>query len=135
MGSAMVVLDASAAVDLATGRTAAARVGDLIRGQTLIVPAHFDAEALAGIRRLVLRRILSPELGVLALERIARLEAERVPITPLFAAAFGERDRFGPYDALYAVLAKRESALLVTADASFARACQGFVTVELADAL
>lgn len=75
---------------------------------------------------------MSPDLGAIALFRIAALAAERIPIPPLFTAAFAERDRFGAYDALYAALAKRESALLVTVDASLARACEGFVDVDLA---
>lgn len=132
MGPAVVVLDASAAVELVTGRSFATRVGDVVRGQTVKVPAHFDAEALAGVRRLVLQRTLSVELAVVALQRVATLEAERVPIPPLLAAAFAERDRFSPHDALYVVLARRESATLVTVDARLARACQGIVDVTLA---
>ncbi len=132
MGSAAVVLDASAAIELVTGSSVASRVGALIRGRPVTTPAHFDGEALAGIRRLVLRKKITPEEGSAALLRIETFEADRVPLAPLLVAAFALRDRFGAYDALYAVLAKRESALLVTVDASFARASEGFVEVELA---
>lgn len=132
MGSSPVVLDASAAIELAVGGARAPRIDALTHGRPVEVPAHFDAEALAGIRRLVLRRTLSVEAGEIALSRIERFAAERIPVGPLIAAAFAVRDRFGPYDALYAVLAKRDSALLITVDGPFARACEGFVDVELA---
>lgn len=127
----MVVLDASAALELVARRAPAAKIARLLRGQPVKVPAHFDAEALAGIRGLVLGGVLSPDRGALALLRLEALPAERVAIPPLFAAAFAARDRFSARDALYAVLARRESALVVTADAPFARACQGFVAAEL----
>lgn len=128
----MVVLDASAAVDLVAGRAAAGRIDRLIRGQQLQAPAHFDAEALAGIRGLVLSGEMAPERALLALQRVDRLPLERVAIPPLFADALALRSRFGAQDALYAVLARREGALVVTTDAPFARACQGFVDVALA---
>ena len=132
MGSALVVLDASAAVDLVAGRPAAAVVEDALRGEQVQVPAHFDAEALAGIRRLVRKRLLSPDQGAKVLARLQSMQVDRVPLPPLLAAAFAERDRFSPHDALYAVLARRESARLVTVDHRFARACEGFVDVTLA---
>jgi predicted nucleic acid-binding protein len=115
-----------------TGRSTAASVGDLIRDHTVKVPAHFDAEALAGVRRLVLQRIVPVEVAAVALHRIVMLDAERVAISPLLEAAFAARDRFSPHDSLYAVLARRESATLVTVDERLARACQGFVAVSLA---
>lgn len=132
MGAAVVILDASAAVDLIAGRAPAEEVERAIRGQAVKAPAHFDAEALAGVRRLVLRDLLSPVEGARILARLADMQVERVPIPPLLAAAFTERDRFSPHDALYAVLARRESATLVTVDARLARACEGFVVVTLA---
>jgi predicted nucleic acid-binding protein len=101
-------------------------------GQSVLVPAHFDAEAYAAIRRAVRRGTLPAEEGSIALLRIATLAAERIALAELLARAFAERDRFGAHDVFYAVLARRESALLVTTDAPLARACEGFVEVELA---
>lgn len=132
MGSALVVLDASAAVDLVAGRPAAAAVEDAIRGQQVQVPAHFDAEVLAGIRRLTRKKLLALDEGAKILARLGSMQVDRVPLPPLLAAAFAERDRFSPHGALYAVLARRESATLVTVDERFARACEGFVDVTLA---
>jgi predicted nucleic acid-binding protein len=128
----MVVLDASAAVDLVAARPAASEIERLIRGQALKAPAHFDAEALAGIRGLVLSGAMAPERAATALRRVDLLPLERVAIPPLFADALAVRSRFSAQDALYAVLARRESALVVTTDARFARACEGFVAVTLA---
>lgn len=108
---------------------AARRVAAALEGEELRVPAHFDAEVFAAVRRLVRRRIVSVDRGGLALLRNARLVATRMPLLPLCAEAFTVRDRFGPHDAFYAVLARSLSATLVTSDEALARAARGYVEV------
>lgn len=75
------------------------------------------------------RRIVGVDRSGLALLLTARLVAERVSLLPLYAEAFGVRDRFGPADVFYAVLARSLSATLVTSDAGLARAARGYVDV------
>lgn len=116
-------------MDFALQFPAARRVAAALESEELRVPAHFDAEVFAAIRRLVRRRIVSVDRGGLALIRNARLVATRVPLLPLYAEAFGMRDRFGPSDVFYAVLARRLSATLVTSDEALARAARGYVEV------
>lgn len=93
------------------------------------MPAHFDAEVFAAIRRLIRRRLLDVERAELALADSARLAAERVALATLLAEAFVVRDRFGASDVFYAVLARRRSATLVTSDEALARAAAGYVDV------
>jgi len=105
------------------------RIHAALRGQELRVPAHFDAEVFAAVRRLARRGLVDAERAHLALLRCARLAAERVPLLPLFPDAFSLRDRFGAADVFYAVLARSLSATLVTSDAALARAARGYVDV------
>lgn len=93
------------------------------------VPAHFDAEVFSAIRRLVRRRVVAVDRAGLALLRNTRLVATRMPLLPLYAEAFNVRDRFGPSDAFYVVLARSLSATLVTSDEALARAAHGYVDV------
>lgn len=90
---------------------------------------HFDAEVFAAIRRLVRRRLVPVDRAGLSLLRNMRLVAVRAPLLPLYAEAFNVRDRFGPSEVFYAVLARSLSATLVTCDAALARAARGYVDV------
>ena len=95
------------------------------------VPAIFDAEAHAVVRRELRRGRLSERDGLGALFHIRRLTAARHAIGPMLLEAFSVRDRFGAHDVFYAVLAHRLGATLVTTDASLSRACAGYVRVEM----
>jgi predicted nucleic acid-binding protein len=95
------------------------------------VPAIFDAEAYAVVRRELRRGRLSEPAGLAALYHIRRLTAARHAIGPLLLDAFSVRDRFGAHDVFYAVLARRLGATLVTTDVPLSRACAGYVRVEI----
>ena len=98
------------------------------------VPAIFDAETYAVVRRELRRGRLSEREGLGALFHIRRLSAARHALSPLLLDAFGVRDRFGAYDVFYAVLAHRLGATLVTSDVPLGRACAGYVPVRLVEA-
>ena len=49
---------------------------------------------------------------------------------PLIAEAFAVRDRFRPYDAFYAIVARLTEATLLTCDRGLARAANGYCKVE-----
>ena len=102
-----------------------------LRGETVHVPAIFDAEAFAVIRREMRRGRLNERDGLGALFHIRRLTAARHAIGPMLLEAFTVRDRFGAHDVFYAVLARRLDATLVTTDAPLGRACAGYVPVRL----
>jgi len=116
-------------VELALQRASASRVAAALDDEEIRVPAHFDAEVFSAIRRLVRRRVVAVDRAGLALLRNTRLVATRMPLLPLYAEAFTVRDRFGPSDAFYAVLARSLSATLVTSDERLARAAHGYVDV------
>jgi predicted nucleic acid-binding protein len=94
------------------------------------VPVHFDAEVFAAIRGLTQRREIVMDDAHAALFRLRTLRLQRVAIVPLVAEAFALRDRFGAYDALYAVVARSSGAKLVTCDRRLARSARGYCDVE-----
>jgi predicted nucleic acid-binding protein len=102
----------------------------MLRGQVITVPVHFDAEVFAGVRRSLLRREIDAEQARFALFLSQSIRARRAAIGPLLAEAFALRDRFGPYDAFYAIVARLTEATLVTTDRGLARAAKGYCNVE-----
>lgn len=125
----MIVLDASAGVEVLLQRPSAAEIAAALQGDEVKVPAHFDAEIFAAVRRLVRRGLIDIGRAELALADGVRLSAERVALAPLVAEAFALRDRFGASDVFYAVLARDRAATLITSDAALARAATGYVEV------
>jgi predicted nucleic acid-binding protein len=109
---------------------AAAAVEARLRGQRMRVPAHFDAEVLAALRKALRIRRIEEEGARTALFHLAGLRAERIALTPLLAEAFSLRDRVGMYDAFYAVVARASKATLVTCDRGLVRAAAGYCEVE-----
>lgn len=101
--------------------------------QTIRVPAHFDVEVFAGVRRLLGRKVLSPDAASLALLKTAQFDAERSPVLALYAEAYRLRDRFSAGDVFYAVLARSLGATLVTSDAGLSRAADGYCEVTLVE--
>jgi predicted nucleic acid-binding protein len=90
---------------------------------------HFDAEVLSAIRNMTHRREIVIDDALAALFRLRTLRLQRVAITPLVGDAFALRDRFGAYDALYAVVARLSGAKLMTCDRGLARAADGYCEV------
>ncbi len=117
----MIVLDASAAVDLVLGQPAARTIARTMESHPEVnVPEHFHVEALAALRRLRLHGGLSEREGQRALRALARLRAVRYPVLPLTDAIWALRERLTPYDAAYLALADRLGADVVTSDRGLA---------------
>jgi predicted nucleic acid-binding protein len=117
-----VVLDASAAVELLLRTPAGGRAEAALRGRQVAVPAHFDAEVLSALGRLVRARDLEESEVEPILHALARAPFVRYTLQPLLAAAWGLRHNLALRDALYVTLAHRLGALIVTADARLAQA-------------
>ncbi len=118
----MIVLDASAAIDAArSAPNAGAIEDDLSRERPVQVPAHFEADAYAGLRRMVNTRALDRESLATILTRLTTLPAERVPLAPLLPRACSLFDSVGAHDSFYAALALAQGAALVTSDGRLAR--------------
>ena len=113
----MIVLDASAAVDLllrnAQGRVVASHIG----GEDLATVAHLDAEVLGALARLHRDGAIEPEAVLTRIRLLAELDIERLPITGLLLeAAWRLRDNVAIRDALYVAAARALRAQLVTTD-------------------
>lgn len=96
----------------------------------MIVPIHFDAEVFAGVRKFLRRGSIDADQARLALFLLSGIRVRRAAITPLIAEAFAVRDRFSPYDAFYAIIARLTEATLVTTDRGLARAAEGYCKIE-----
>jgi predicted nucleic acid-binding protein len=88
------------------------------------MPAHFEADVYAGLRRMVTTQKLERDALPVALRRITELAGERVPLAPLLPPASQMFDRVGAHDSFYVALALEQGAILVTSDGPLARAAQ-----------
>lgn len=120
-----VVLDASAAVEIALGTPRGLGLAaTLSPDDEAVVPEHFYAEVASALRRMEAGGVLTPERARLALERILTLRVGRVGIFDLIRAAWELRQNLTIGDALYVAVARELNAPLVTADDRLARAPQ-----------
>lgn len=110
-------------------RPAAAAVETQLRAERMRVPAHFDAEVLAALRKTLRLGRIEKQQAHAALFHLRGLRAERIALTPLLAEAFALRDRIGAYDAFYAIVARLSEATLVTCDRGLARSAKGYCRV------
>lgn len=95
-------------------------VSDLLSGR-LQVPAMFPAEVTSGLRGLVIRRAITPEL---ASDARRRLRIARLRLHPFryYAERIWElRNNLSVYDAWYVALAERLGQPLVTRDGAILR--------------
>ncbi len=117
----MIVLDASAALDLMLSRRAAAEIGAILAEHTEVhVPEHFHVECISGLRRLRLSGGLPERAAQRALVALERLRAVRYPIMPVAAEIWSLRDRLSAYDAAYLALAATLDLALLTTDEGLA---------------
>ncbi|CAN5673017.1 type II toxin-antitoxin system VapC family toxin [soil metagenome] len=121
----MIVLDASAAVDLLLQIQPNANiVNERMRhaGESLHAPAVFDAEVLQALRRYSLRGLLSPSRARQAFDDLADLRLARHSYVPLLERMWGLRANLSAFDAAYVALAEVLDAPLVTTDKRLGRA-------------
>jgi predicted nucleic acid-binding protein len=115
------VADASALVELLLGTAIGRNVADALRGQTVAVPGHADAEVLSALGRLVRGREVTGARAESALRELARAPLERYHVHPLLQESWSLRQNVSLRDALYVSLARRLDATLVTTDAPLSR--------------
>ena len=129
----MIVLDASAALEVLLNTPVAQRVGDRLFAarETLHAPHLIDLEVAQVLRRYALRRELAPERGQQALEDFADLPLTRYPHELLLSRIWELRHLVTAYDAAYLALAEALAAPLVTRDRALARARGHRATVEV----
>lgn len=136
----MLVVDASALVELLLGRSAAARVEHLAREHDfdLHAPQLADIEVLSALRRVVAAGEATETRAGDAVEDLLDLPLQRHAHALLLPRVWELRENFSAYDAAYLALAEAVSesgAPLVTADARLARAIEahGSVAVQLVE--
>ena len=120
----MIVLDASALVELVVGtpagRRLAARIAD--PAVSLHVPHLADIEVTQALRRYAREGDLTDDDAARALEDLRSLDLQRHAHEPLLERIWELRRHLTAYDAVYVALAEVLDAVLVTADRRLARA-------------
>ena len=112
----MLVLDASAMVDLLLGAPPALAIRLRLLGGEIHTPAHFDAEVLSALGRLS-RADHVPAAAVPALlPRVENARIRRHPVGPLLTGAWDRRGDLRLVDALYVELAERLDAPIISTD-------------------
>ena len=129
----MIVVDASAIVDLLIDAVDTADLRELVRdADDLHAPNLLDYEVVSGLRRRTLRGRLTATRAQDALTDFEDLSIRRWPLLDgLRRRVFSLRDSFTAYDASYIALAEALDCPLVTRDQRLARAARELVEVEV----
>ncbi|PFG39000.1 putative nucleic acid-binding protein [Georgenia soli] len=119
----MIVLDASALVEIVADQRHGVWAAGQMEGHEVIAPAHQPAEVLSAVARLERAGVLTTPAAADALAAIASLPQVLVPPTGAhLRAAFELRERLRVLDGLYVALAAERGVPLVTTDLRLARA-------------
>lgn len=124
------VIDASAAAEYLLRTPLGNKLADVIEGAFLLAPELLDVEVLSILRRAVLRRQLTEQRALLAIEDLIDWSIDRLPNRGLVWAAWQHRNNVSAYDAFYVAAARLSGASLLTADGPLARAPSLGVVVE-----
>jgi predicted nucleic acid-binding protein len=129
----MIVLDASALVELLLRTPRAARVAARLARHAAPpqVPHLIDLEVLSALHSLEARKLVSAGEAKQAVTEHLALPLVRYPHDPLVARIWALRGNLTVYDAAYVALAAQLRAPLVTCDAQLAAAPGLRVAVEL----
>lgn len=129
----MIVVDASALIEVLLGMSAAGRLAERLfaEGETLHAPHLLDVEVAQVLRRYSLAGVFDVQRGVQALEDLADFPIARYPHQPFLARMWEMRHNVTAYDAAYLALAETLAAPLVTRDAKLASAAGHQARIEL----
>jgi predicted nucleic acid-binding protein len=127
----VIVLDASAAVELVLATPPGAAVARRLRGETVHAPAHFDVEVVGAIRRAVVRRLITDHEGLVAAADFLSLPVRRWPIKPFVQRAYQLRTTHTVADGVYVALAEGFGAALITCDGRLAQSHGHDAEIEL----
>ena len=129
----MIVLDASAALELLLDTPTAAPLGTRVfaPAETVAAPHLLDLEVAQVLRRYTRTQECSVERGRQALADLSVLPIQRYPHDILLPRIWQLRNNMTAYDAAYIALAEALSAPLLTCDSHLAHASGHRATVEL----
>ena len=112
----MIVLDASAVIDVLVGEPSETLAARLAGEAVMHAPHLLDTEVLHVLRRLEQRGTLTGDQVATALQLFGLLEIDRYPHVPLSPRVWELRSELSAYDATYVALAEALEATLVTTD-------------------
>jgi predicted nucleic acid-binding protein len=120
----MIVLDASAAIELLLRTERGEQVEQLIEDPdvTLHAPYLLDVEVAQVLRRLSRAGTLTAKRAALALDTLAELRITRYDHALVLKRVWALRETLSAYDACYVALAEQLDARLLTFDARLASA-------------
>lgn len=120
----MIVLDASALVELVLGTPIGRRIGDRISdpAEGLHVPHLADVEVAQALRRFVHEKGIDADEAANALDDYRSLDLQRHAHEPMLDRVWELRRNLTAYDAVYVALAEVLDVRLVTCDGRLARA-------------
>lgn len=120
----MIVLDASAVVELLLGTEMGRTVGERIADPTLGLhaPHLVDVEVAQALRRYVRVGEIDADVAAVALTDLSALDLERHSHEPLLERVWVLRENLTAYDAVYVALAEALDTKLLSCDGKLARA-------------
>ena len=124
------VIDASAATEYLLRTPLGLKLVGVLEDATLLAPELLDVEVMSVLRRAVLRRQLTDQRALLALEDLRDWAIDRIPHRPLIRVAWQHRNNVSAYDAFYVAAARIANAALLTADGPLSRAPSLGIAVE-----
>ncbi len=127
----MIVLDASAIVELVLDTARGARVGQRLRGEDLHAPQHMVIEAASAVRRAMVRGLISQRDAEIAVNDLLAVPVQRWDVMALFDRAWSLKRTHTVEDALYVALAEGTGSPLITCDASLGRSVGHSASVEV----
>ena len=130
---ALIVVDASALIEVLLGTSAASRLAErfFAEGETLHAPHLIDLEVGQVLRRYARSGVFDAGRGAEALEDLADFPIARYPHTPFLSRIWELRHNVTAYDAAYLALSEALAAPLVTRDAKLASVAGHQAQIEL----
>ena len=129
----MIVLDASAIIELLLGTPRGLRVADALddNTQAVHVPHLADVEVAHVLRRMVAEKVIDGRTGGEAVEELQNLPLVRHGHNAMLDRIWSLRNNLTAYDAAYVALAEVLDATLLTCDKRFARTAKRTARVEV----
>ena len=129
----MIVIDASAVLELLLASPTGSSVAERVLGQaeSMCAPHLIDLEVAQVLRRYTLSGDLGPSRAVEALQDFLDLSIERYPHDLFLTRIWQMRHNVTAYDAVYIALAEALDAVLLTTDARLAAASGHDAQVEV----
>ena len=127
----MIVVDASALLDLILLRPNASRIADAMRGQSVAAPELIVVETCSALARLERAGELRTHDADVAIRDVGEMPMSLVGHSPLHTRAWALRGSLRLADAFYVACAELLTATLLTSDGRLARAPLSGVAVTL----